>query len=209
MSAAMPVHRRVGTGGRACRAARGPAMLIVALVAALGLTGCGYGHSAAGPRGSMGASGAPAKRASKGYRWASLYRDDVRTVAVPIFHNRSFRRGVEFSLTKALVNHLEATTPYKVAPREYADTVLEGEILDVHLRTLTTGVGSLPQEQIYIVRLNFTWKDLRTGKILVDRRRFEQSSTYFPTLGEGEFVGRQQNVERLALSIVQELQADW
>ena len=173
------------------------------LLLALSLTGCGYGHSAGGP----GSPAAPRK--SGGYHWSSLYRDDVRTVAIPTFHNRSFRRGVEFALTKSIVNQLEATTPYKVVPREYADTVLEGEILDVHLRTMTTGVGSLPQEQLYIVRLNFTWKDLRTGKILVDRRRFEQSTSYFPTLGEGEFIGSQQNVERLAVAIIQELQADW
>ena len=176
---------------------------------ALLLPGCGYSRSASGPGASMAASGAPAKQGTKGYRWSSLYRDDVRTVAVPIFTNRSFRRGVEFALTKSIVNQLEATTPYKVAPREYADTLLEGEILDVHLRTLSPGANSLPQEQLYIVRLNFTWKDLRTGKILVDRRRFEQSSSYFPTLGEGEFIGSQQNVERLATAIVQELQADW
>ena len=112
-------------------------------------------------------------------------------------------------MSKAIVNQLEASSPYKVVSREYADTILEGEILDIHLRTLTTGTGSLPQEQLYIVRLNFTWKDLRTGKILVERRRFEQSSTYFPTLGEGEFIGSQQNVEKLATSIIQELQADW
>ena len=59
------------------------------------------------------------------------------------------------------------------------------------------------------MRINFTWKDQRTGKILVDRRRFEQTTTYYPTLGEGQFVGSQENVERLALAIVQELEADW
>ena len=173
-------------------------ILATALLAAGACSGCGYGHSAGGPGSRSG-----------GYQWRSLYRDDVRTVAVPIFTNRSFRRGVEFSLSKAVVNQLEATTPYKVVPREFADTVLEGEILDVHLRTLSPGRVALPQEQLYIVRINFTWKDMRTGKILVERRRFEQSSTYFPTLGEGEFIGSQQNVERLALAIVQEMQADW
>jgi predicted dehydrogenase len=40
-------------------------------------------------------------------------------------------------------------------------------------------------------------------------RRFEQTATYYPTLSEGRFIGSQQNVERLALAIVQEMQADW
>ena len=178
-----------------CR--RRPALLALLTGAiALAAAGCGYNQG---------------NRAhSSGYQWRPLYRDDVRTVAVPTFTNRSFRRGVEFALSRAIINQLEATSPYKVVPRARADTVLEGEILDINLRTLSPDVRTgLPQEQLYIVRVNFTWKDLRTGKILAERRRFEQSTTYYPTLGEGEFVGSQQNVERLALAIVQELQADW
>ena len=171
----------------------GPMLLLIAL----SLAGCGYRQGSGGSAGS-------------GYQWRSLHRDDVRTVAVPVFGNRSFRRGVEFALSKAVVNQLEATTPYKVVPREHADTILEGEIVDTHLRALSADVRTgLPQEQLYIVRVNFTWKDLRTGRILVERRRFEQTTTYYPTLGEGQYVGSQQNVERLALAIVQELQADW
>jgi len=59
------------------------------------------------------------------------------------------------------------------------------------------------------LRVNFIWNDLRTGRILTQRKGFEQATTYYPTLGEGELVGTQQAVERLALGIVQELQADW
>jgi hypothetical protein len=173
----------------------------------LGVAGCGYGRSgeAADGEGSSAGSGGVA-----GYHWKSLYRDDVRTVAVPIFANKSFRRGVEFALSKAIVNQLEAQSPYKVVPRDRADTILEGEITDIVLRTYSQDPRTaIPQEQLYLVRINFTWKDLRTGKVLVERRRFEQSSTYYPTLGEGQFVGSQENVERLALAIVQEMQADW
>ena len=65
------------------------------------------------------------------------------------------------------------------------------------------------QEQLLDITVNFTWKDLRSGRVLVDRRNFRQTTTYYPTLGEGRFVGSQQAVERLALGIVQEMQADW
>ena len=167
-------------------------------------SGCGYAASdpAAGQTGPTGGVA--------GYQWKSLYRDDVRTVAVPTFSNRSFRRGVEFQLTKAVVNQLEAQSPYKVVPRDRADTILEGEITDIFVRTFSADPNTgIPQDQFYLIRVNFTWKDLRTGKILTERRRFEQSATFYPTLGEGQFVGAQQNVERLALSIVQEMQADW
>ena len=170
------------------------------LALALCLAGCGYSQSGSYDESSV----------KSGYRWASLYREDVQTVAVPIFTNRDFRRGVEFRLSKALVNQLESHTPYRVAPRARADTILEGEIVRIDVSDLSRDVrANVPQEQLYVVTINFTWKDLRSGRILVERRNFQQTAPYYATLGEGEFVGGQQTVERLAQAIIQELQADW
>lgn len=144
------------------------------------------------------------------YHWQSLYRQDVRTVAVPIFQSTSYQRGVEFQLTKALVNQLELHTPYKVVPRERADTILEGEIVEVKVDTLSNDThAAIPQEQLLDVTVNFVWKDLRTGRILAERRGFEQTASYFPTLGEGRATGTQDATEKLALAIVQEMQMDW
>lgn len=164
------------------------------------ISGCGYEQSGAEPK----------SPSSTGYKWRSLYRQDIRTVAVPIFTNKDFRRGVEFRLSKAVINELEANTPYKVAPRERADTILEGEITDVRVDTISNDHDlAIPQEQLMTLVVNFVWKDLRNGQILVERQGFEQTAPYYPTLGEGEFVGSQQAIERLAIGIVQELQADW
>ena len=168
------------------------------IFALLALAGCGYTQSGQAP---------PAESA---YQWRSLYRGDVRTIAVPIFTNRDFTRGVELDLTKAIINQIEAHTPYKVVPRDRADTVLEGEIVRVNLQTVSRDpLSSVPQEQLYRVVCSFVWKDLRSGRILVERRNFEQMMPFYPTLGENRWVGNQQGVERLAMGIVHELQADW
>ena len=169
-------------------------VLLVPLVCA----GCGY-HWAG-----------DANAIEPGYGWKGLYREDVKTVAVPIFVNRTYYRGVEFDLSKAVVNQIESRTPYKVTPRERADTVLEGEVVGVSVHTISRNqFNALPQEQLYVVNVNFTWKDLRSGKILITRHNFEQTAPYYPNLGEAQFVGNQENIERLALAIVEELQADW
>ena len=173
-----------------------------ALVIVLGLlafAGCGYehpGHYDATPK--------------SGYQWHSLYREDVQTVAIPIFGSRDFRRNVEFKLSKAVISQLEAHSPYKVVDRDHADTILEGEISKVDVTNLSQSytVG-VPQEQLMTVTVNFVWKDLRSGRILLERKNFQQTASFYPTLGEGEFVGSQQAVEKLAIGIVQEMQADW
>ena len=145
-----------------------------------------------------------------GYAWHSLYRQDVRTIALPIFTNKSFTRGLEFQLTKAIGNYLESSTPYKVVSREHADTILEGEIVNVTGAPVSYDRNtSLPQEEMITIRVNFVWKDLRSGRILRQCKNFDQSTMYYPTLGEGAYVGKQSGAERLAVGIVQELQAEW
>jgi hypothetical protein len=174
------------------------ARILLLLLAGAVLSGCGY------------AAGKGAGGDDSGYQWQSLYRQDVRTVAVPIFTTTSFDRGVELGLSAAVVKQIEANTPYKVVPATRADTVLEGQVVEVQAHTLGTNRKSgLPQEQLIALTVDFTWKDLRTGRVLVERRNFEQTAPFYPTLGEGRPAGRRQAVERLALAIVQELQADW
>ena len=164
---------------------------------ALPLAGCGYHLANAGDP-------------DPTFKWPTLYRSDVHTVAVPTFVNRTFAQGVEFKLTKAIVGQLESQSPYKVVPRERADTILEGEITGARWHTVSNSrVSAVPQEQIYSIIVRFTWRDLRTGKILAHRHDYEQTAPFYPTLGEDPFVGEQANIERLALAIVQELQADW
>ena len=182
-----------------------PAIFAAAVVL---LAGCGYHNG--GDGGNAPPSTTSSSSAGGGYHWSSIYRQDVRTVAVPIFKSNDFQRGVEFSLSKALVNQIEANTPYKVVPRERADTILEGEITSVRVNTLSKDTRSgIPQEQLLDITVDFTWKDLKSGRILVARRGLEQTATFYSTLGEGRFTGTQAATERLALAIVQELQADW
>ncbi len=64
-------------------------LYVFGLLNLLWVAGCGYTSVGDDPKNS--------------YQWRSLYREDVRTVAVPIFQNKDFRRGVEFSLHRLLV----------------------------------------------------------------------------------------------------------
>lgn len=180
------------------------ASAVAALLVAPALSGCG-GYTAGGGAG-LGVD----RESPGGYTHGSLYRQDIRTVAVPIFTSKSFFRGVEFQLSTALVQQIESTTPYKVVPAERADTILEGQIVDVGINTVSNdSQTAIPQEQLYRVSVNFVWKDMRSGRVLVERRNFEQTSTFYPTLAEGRWTGSQVAAEQLARGIVQELQADW
>jgi len=146
----------------------------------------------------------------EGWHWGSTYRTDIHSVAVPVFTSKDYHRGVEFQLSESLAKKIEEFTPYKVEPRERADTVLEGEIVSITPTTLSLDPNTAtPQEEQYSIIVNFTWKDLRTGKILVSRQGFEQASVYFPNLGEGQYIASQSSVEKLAMGIVNEMEGPW
>lgn len=169
-----------------------------ALLGLLALSGCGY------------SSASSAEGKSSGYSWGTTFRKDVKTVAVPAFGTKAFSPGAEVSLSQALIAQIESRTPYKVVPPERADTILEGVVLSAGSGTVSVSpFNALPQEATYTMSVDFTWKDLRTGQILVERRNFDQTATYYPTLGDGRFAGRQQAAEALAGSIVGEMQGDW
>ena len=49
-----------------------------------------------------------------GYTTRPNYDECIKTVYVPIFDNKTFRRGMEFDLTRAVIREIEAKTPFKV-----------------------------------------------------------------------------------------------
>jgi len=173
--------------------------LIIALFVLVMVGGCGYSQS-----------GGESNKLEGTYHWNSLYREDIQTVAVPVFSTKDFRRGIEFRLTEAVIKQLESHAPYKVVPKERADTILEGQVTSVKVGTVSKDFQTnLPREQEVVISVDLTWKDLRTGKILLQRSNLQQEAIFYPQMGEGEYAGAQHAIERFALTIVQELQADW
>ncbi len=172
---------------------------VALLLTVLLLTGCGYNQT-----------GSSKNEITSGYHWNSLFREDVQSVAVPIFTNKDYRRGVELRLTEAVIKQIETRAPYKVVPKDRADTVLEGQITQVWAAAITRDYQTnLPREQILNITVDLIWKDLRNGQILMQRKNFSRQVVFYPTLGEGEFIGSQDAVEKFAMDIVQEMQADW
>ncbi len=145
-----------------------------------------------------------------GYSSSSLYPTDIKTVAVPIWRNDTFRRQLEFSLTEAIDKNIEARSPYRLASRNRADSILTGRIINVTENVLTNRFATnLPQESQITIAVNFTWKDLHNGKILLRRKSFSATSAEIPQIGQQLSDAEQIAVERLARAIVNQMQKSW
>ena len=146
-----------------------------------------------------------------GYRHEPLFPKDVGTVAVPIFENLAYYKDVEFALTEAVVKEIEWRTPFQVAREGAADSVLNGEIVRITQSTLSRRRrGGLPQDVEYRIIVNFEWKDLRSGKILRQRRGMEIAAPYSPAreIGQTISLGQRRAVQRVAERVVDIMRTD-
>lgn len=167
--------------------------LATALVAACGIASCGTD-------------------ATRGYAFSSTRQSEVRSIAVPIFNNTTFTRGVEFDLTDALVKEIQRTTPWIVTRSDAAQTVLSGTITGSDLRPLTfVRREGYVQEMAVRFTVDFEWRDMRTGRLLVSRRGLTAAETFVPARPAGERIelGEHAAVAELARIIVAEMRTDW
>ncbi len=145
-----------------------------------------------------------------GYSTDRPFRDDIQSVHVEMFHTKDFRRDLEFALSEALAKRIEMDTPYRLARRERADSVLSGEILQVRQATLGADFRrDLPREMALTVVARWRWKDLRTGEILREQPRTVYTTTYIPPVGETFQTGAMRGLEGLAEQIVAAMEKDW
>ncbi len=145
-----------------------------------------------------------------GYRTDSLFRSDVRTVYVEIFESREFRRDLEFMLTEAIKKRIATDTPYRLAPREKADTLLRGEILEERQAAFAPDpLSRLPRDKQLTLALRVEWKDLRSGRLLFDQPVLLQAVDYLPPAGESERFAQDKAIDRLAARVVARMYEDW
>jgi hypothetical protein len=151
---------------------------------------------------------------TRGYTMVSQYRPGIRTVAVPIWARArgEYRRDLEIALTEAICKRIESDTPYKVADKSRADTLLSGTLGEVEQRVLSVDphTGFAREIQVRLL-VDFTWKDLRTGEVLAEKKGFGATTEYIPPepLAEDFFVGSRDALDRIAQRIVEQLRNPW
>jgi len=146
------------------------------------------------------------------YASKDLYPPDLQTIAVPIFENRSFYRGIEFDLTEALIKEIERRTPYKVTSSASADTIMMGTLVSVSQKRLSRRrAGGVPEELEMRLVVDFQWKNLKTGQPIRQRSGFEAVGRYIPAqpIAETLEVAQHQAVQLMAQQIVSVMAANW
>jgi hypothetical protein len=127
-----------------------------------------------------------------------------------MFQSREFRRGLEFTLTEALQKRILQDTPYRIADKSTADTMISGEVLEVRQNVMgRMYLTGQPRQLQATFIIRFEWKDLRSGQVLVNHPRFVQSIEYIPPIGETFDNASDAALDDLAERMVEQMMSSW
>jgi outer membrane lipopolysaccharide assembly protein LptE/RlpB len=164
-------------------------LILTALFALVGISGCGY-HT-------LGA--------------ASHLPPDVHTLSVPIFATRTEAYHTEVTMTDAVIREFATRTRFRVTPNENtdADAVLHGTILKEAVAPLTYNSSTQESSSFLITMVVSVTLNGRDGRVLYENKNYVFRQQYQSTTDLPTFL--QENpaaVERLSREFAHQLVAD-
>ncbi|HDY69180.1 MAG: hypothetical protein JYX80_07510 [Candidatus Scalindua sediminis] len=144
-----------------------------------------------------------------GYSTRSLINRDISSIHIPIFENDTFRRGIEFDLTKAVKDEIMSKTNLRIASKDNADTILHGTVKEFKEGIITHGFRDSIVEARVTLFVDITLVDRRTGRTLIDKGGINQAIEYIVRRGETLESASDEGVVDLAETIVNLLAEKW
>ena len=154
-----------------------------------------------------------------GYRFGtrSLYRNDIRTVHIPIIKSDSFRPELGVQLTEASQKELERRTPYKIGEFATADSIMNCRLTSENKQV----VGETGTDESRLLRsaiaVEVSWVDRRNIPLIETRFLppgettfyFSENTDFVPEAGQSIGTANQRVIERLANHIVDQMESRW
>jgi serine/threonine-protein kinase RIO1 len=144
-----------------------------------------------------------------GYSQKSLISRKINSIYIPIFDNATFRRGLEFELTKAVKDEIMSRTSLRIVQKDSADTILSGSIRDVKENVLTQNSRDNIVESQVKIYADITLSDRRTERVLISRSNLNGAAEFITGRGENVQSGIEEGIANLAKVIVNNLEEEW
>ena len=115
------------------------------------------------------------------YRWTSPVPADMRTVSVPTFRNETDLVELGAVTTRQVLRELQREGTFKIASADDAAVEVQGV-----LKTASAGLiyykremSMRAYEQRLVISAEVSFVDRRSGKVIVDNRKYVAETTYF------------------------------
>ncbi len=154
-----------------------------------------------------------------GYRFGArtLYRDDVRTIYVPIVRNDTWRPNLGVQLTEQLQKAIQLRTPYRIVNDPSADSVLTCRVVNETKRVIVENRVDDPRALDAKLSIQLSWVD-RQNNVLMENQfvppddiafLFAQGVTFVPEAGQSISTAQQRAIQKLANDIVDQMEVRW
>ena len=113
-----------------------------------------------------------------GYSLRGTLPEHVKTVAVPVFANKTSEPAVENFLTQAVVQAFSTNGRLRVVKPEEADAILEGEVVGYEIQALAFDPRASIRQYRLVVTMNLRFRDVRRKTLLFEQARFQEKADF-------------------------------
>jgi len=153
------------------RSGRAPALGLVLL--AVALTGCGYSFHGNLP-------------------------DHIKTVAVPVFTNKTSEPAVESLLTSAVVEAFASNGRLRVVRPEDADAILDGEVVGYCVQSIAFDNQANVRQYRLQVTTNLKLRDVRRSTVLFEQQSLREKADFQVLGAVSQTIGAEEGAVRSA-----------
>jgi len=163
--------------------------MAAALTLTLGATGCGY------------------------YGTTSRTAKDIKSIAVPFFDNQTTQPNLEIIVTENVINNLVADNTLKVTDEDYADAILEGEIIEFIDRPFSFNNELNAEEYHVVIKVKLSLFNRRLNEPIWENRIISGDGSYFVDVADENaqtFAGAvEESVKEITERILNITVQDW
>jgi hypothetical protein len=146
-----------------------------------------------------------------------LYRNNIRTVHVPIIRSDSYRPELGALLTEAVQKEIEHRTSFKLTDQATADSILECRLTSDAKRVVSETNTDEPRVVQTVMTVEINWYDRRRMSLVETRFTpqgetsfyFAENTSFIPEAGQSVATANQRAIERLANHIVDQMEVRW
>lgn len=133
-----------------------------------------------------------------GYSLRGTLPDHIKTVAVPVFVNRTPEPAVENFLTRAVIEAFSTNGRLRVVAAEAADSLLEGEVVGYQVQSIAFDPRANVRQYRLVVTLNLRFRDVRRNTVLFQQDGVEEKADFRVQGAVSQTISREETALRTA-----------
>jgi outer membrane lipopolysaccharide assembly protein LptE/RlpB len=113
-----------------------------------------------------------------GYSFRGSLPPHIRTIAIPLFVNRTQEPAVEGVVTQGVVEAFSNSGQLQVVERSKADVILEGEVVGYQVSATSFNAAQNITEYRLHITLNLQLRDVKANRLAWRRERLQEKADF-------------------------------